>query len=98
MSGRGGRAGGRGNPTVRGTWRGGRGREGHTRFSGACEGLKGCVFDATPGRQAETFKKNMRRITDYVQLDWPCVTGVRWIKSQPSRGPNSLFFSGFEIS
>ena len=34
----------------------------------------------------------------YLQLDWPCDTGVRVINLSPSRCPNSLFFSDFEIS
>ena len=29
---------------------------------------------------------------------WDLYTGVRVINSPPSRGPNSLFFSGFDIS
>ena len=33
-----------------------------------------------------------------LQLDWPCVSGVPGNNLPPSRGPNSLFFSGFDIS
>ena len=33
-----------------------------------------------------------------IQLDWPCVSGVRRNNLPPSRGPISLFFSGFRIS
>ena len=65
MSGRGGRGGGRGSPAGRGTWRG-RGRGTRPRFIGACESLKGCVFDATSGRKSNTFTKKMQRIVDYV--------------------------------
>ena len=32
----------------------------------------------------------------YIQLDWPCDTGVRVINLPPSRGPISLFFCDFE--
>jgi hypothetical protein len=63
MSGKGGRGGGRGNPAGRGTWRA---RGSRPRFIGACESLKGCVFDVMSGRQSDTFTKNMRRIADYV--------------------------------
>ena len=30
-------------------------------------------------------------VSSLIQLDWPCVSGVRVINSPPSRGPNSLF-------
>ena len=33
-----------------------------------------------------------------LQLDWPCDLGKRVIHLPPSHGPNSLFFSDFEIS
>ena len=77
MSGKGGRGGGRGNPAGRGTWRA---RGSRPRFIGACESLKGCVFDATSGRQSDTFTKNMRRIADYVVSNTKSFAGdIRYV-------------------
>ena len=36
------------------------------KFTGACEGLQGYVFDATAGRQADTYTKIMKALADYI--------------------------------
>ena len=66
MSGRGGRGGGRGGPRVKGGRIGGSARWSRPKFTGACDALHGYIFDATEGRQAETYTKNMKALADYV--------------------------------
>ena len=82
MSGREGRNGGRSGSRVKGgrSGNGGGARWIRPKFMGACEGLKGYIFDSTVGRQAEIYTKNMKVLTDYIGTNTKYLAGdIRYV-------------------